>query len=95
MIGAGGDGAATKEPLGIFIFVQDTAEKSVSYDDEFRKYATLEYIEKDREGAVVSTGEFGACDADTYKEFYKLPALSVVEFDNIFCPPIDIASKIQ
>jgi len=91
MLGASG-GVKTNEPLGIFIFVQDTAEKSVPYDTEFKKYATLEYIERDSAGAVVSTGEFAGCDATTYEEFYKLPVMSVVKFDDIFCPPIDIVS---
>ena len=93
MLGGSSD-VTTKEPLGIFIFVQDTAENSVPYDENFRKYATLEYIEKDSAGAVVSTGEFAGCDATAYEEFYKLPLMSVVKFDDIFCPPIDIASSI-
>ena len=42
---------------------------------------------------MISTGEFAACDK-SFADFAKLPELAVVDFEDIFCPPIDIASQI-
>lgn len=91
---AGSAVAKTNENIGIFIFVQDASEKHIHYDADFKKYATMEYIEKDLTGKVISTGEFAECDKKVFENFYKLPELSVVDFDDIFCPPIDINSQI-
>ena len=84
----------TTEPVGIFIFVQDPSEAHIHYDAEFKKYATFEYILRDSSGKVVSTGDFEECDTTLFKDFAKLPELSAVELDDIFCPKIDIASEI-
>tara|TARA_B110000285_G_C15107101_1_gene608688 strand:- start:1682 stop:2029 length:348 start_codon:yes stop_codon:yes gene_type:complete len=43
---------------------------------------------------VISTGEFAECDKTFTDSFAKLPELAVVDFDDIVCPPIDIASQI-
>ena len=52
-------------------------------------------MEKALDGDIISQGEFELCDEQTMKEYIKFPELSVVDIDDIFCPPIDISKKIQ
>ena len=58
----GTDDIKTSEPVGIFMFIIDSSDKTVAYDNEFKKYATLEYSENDKSGNFISTGELGKCD---------------------------------
>ena len=44
----------TDMPAGIFIFIQDSSSKHIHYDEEFKKYATINYLEKALDGDIIS-----------------------------------------
>jgi len=61
LVGAGSS-ATSDEPVGIFLIIQDSSEKHVHYDADFKKHATIEYVEKDLTGKTIKIGDFVACD---------------------------------
>ena len=79
---------------GIFLFIQDSSAKHIHYDADFKKHARIMYVERSFSGNVISKGDFETCGAEKLKDFIKLPELSVVDLDDIFCPPFEIADKI-
>ena len=52
------------------------------------------FIERALDGDILSRGEFELCGEKKLKDFMKLEELAVVEIDDIFCPPAEIAEKI-
>ena len=52
----------TDEPIGVFLYYTDDSQIKIPYNTEFKKYASLEYVEKNTNGNIISSGELTDCD---------------------------------
>ena len=77
----------------MFFYIKSNEGKYVSYDSNFKSYATINYNLVKSSGST--SAEISQCSASTYAKFLSLPELAGVPANMLYCPPIDFAKEIQ
>ena len=74
----------------MFFFIQDSLNNYVSYDANFQKVATIDYVTKNLTTNQISNqGTFEPCNLVKYKDFFSLPDIAKVGTSYVYCPSID------
>ena len=77
----------------MFMYVIGKEGEKISYDEAFKNYGTIEYIET--KGGTTTTGHFKTCTASDFTQFMSLPGLKGISAANLLCPSIEISKEIQ